>query len=266
MNHSKQLAETLTETRFQAFGYARIDTSMLGSAENTPSAFNQLGWLTMNILPYKEVREISLTRNKVAIVDSLDFEYLNQWKWYASRPKKDDRFYACRRPYVPNGGKVVTIRMHRVVLEYHGIDTSNLLVDHIDGNSLNNCFSNLRLATPTENARNRPKNLNSTSVYKRVCKSSKTNAWTSIIEANGERIYLGCFPSPEEAALAYNQAAIKYFGEFAQLNEIPEETKFSKNPNCLICGKELRRDNKISYCVAHRKRGLKIIESCVGEK
>lgn len=96
-------------------------------------------------------------------------------------------------------------------------------VDHVDGNGLNNCRSNLRLATQSENMWNRKKGKGQyTSQYKGVSinKSMKTRPWMARLKVNGKPIYLGYYASEEEAALAYNEGTIKYHGKFARLNAI----------------------------------------------
>jgi hypothetical protein len=92
-------------------------------------------------------------------------------------------------------------------------------VDHKNGNSLDNRKENLRLCTIQQNSFNRkPKNGKLKVFY--LNKSS--NKYSAQIGFNNKKIYLGQFKSKEEAAKAYNEAAIKYFGEFACLNKIGE--------------------------------------------
>jgi hypothetical protein len=87
-------------------------------------------------------------------------------------------------------------------------------VDHRNGNLLINIVSNLRICSHEENGRNKHKNT-WTGVYwhKRDC------VWTSGIRVKDHLIYLGTFTEAKDAAKAYNDAAIKYFGEFASLNK-----------------------------------------------
>jgi hypothetical protein len=93
-----------------------------------------------------------------------------------------------------------------------------ILVDHRDGDGLNNMRSNLRFATSRQNAMNRSKWKSSDSRFKGVHRDGKR--WRAIITLGGKRIHLGCFASDEEAALAYNDAALANYGEFAKLNVI----------------------------------------------
>jgi hypothetical protein len=94
-------------------------------------------------------------------------------------------------------------------------------VDHIKGDSLNNRRNNLRPCTNQQNQFNQKPQKGRTSKYKGVCRSTGRKKEFSVhIYPNGHRIFLGCFFTEREAGLAYNKAALKYFGEFAHLNKI----------------------------------------------
>lgn len=93
-------------------------------------------------------------------------------------------------------------------------------IDHIDGNPKNNKWSNLRLATNTQNSRNSSKPKNNTSGFKGVSFVSRLNKYRATIMVNRKSIHLGCFSDVKDAVLAYNEAAKSYFGEFALLNTI----------------------------------------------
>jgi hypothetical protein len=102
-----------------------------------------------------------------------------------------------------------------------------LCVDHINGNPLDNRRCNLRAATRQNNNQNRHVTRGALP-YKGV--NAKTdqprkNPFRAYIGVNGKQINLGHYPTPEAAALAYNEAAKKHFGEFAWLNKIPATKK-----------------------------------------
>jgi hypothetical protein len=103
--------------------------------------------------------------------------------------------------------------MHRVILN----DFTSPQIDHKDGNSLNNTRQNLRPCTAHFNAGNRP-GWGRSSKYKGVCFDKITGRWASYIRVNGNQIHLGRFVSEEDAARAYDAAALDTFGEFARLN------------------------------------------------
>lgn len=109
------------------------------------------------------------------------------------------------------------IYLHQFIGERMGLIGQ---VDHKDRNSFNNSRFNLRIASLSQNGANQDIRSNNTSGYKGVSYVRKGNKWNARIKINYESISLGSFNTPEEAALAYNQAAIQYFGEFAVLNKI----------------------------------------------
>jgi hypothetical protein len=172
------------------------------------------------------MKKIPLTQGKFALVDDADFEYLNQWGWIVSR--SNNKFYACRRHGIKEGGRGKIITMHRVIMEdsVKGLDT-----DHIDGNGLNNQRSNLRACTRAENVRNRRKPSVNNELYTGIKKYSGVfkTTWRAIIGHDGTVEHLGQFPTPEAAARAYDQAAKKYFGEFARLNFPEQSQQLSSN-------------------------------------
>jgi len=162
---------------------------------------------------------IKLTQDKFAIVDDGDYEYLIQWKWFAKKAGREnnDKFYAARTGDIGNG-KRGTIRMHRVLLGLSHNDKR--MPDHIDRNGLNNQRDNLRIATRRQNNANRNSGKNSSSIFIGVCWHKKHKKWYVQIMNNGYKTWVGCFDNEHEAALAYNAAAIKIHGEFANLNII----------------------------------------------
>ena len=151
--------------------------------------------------------KIALTQGKFALVDGEDFEYLNQWNWYFANG------YAVRNMPV-NGGKRVTIRMHRVINKTpDGLDT-----DHKNGDGLDNQKANLRDATQSENNMNKVKWPGCSSRYKGVSWNKRASKWQAYIRPNGKLVHLGLFICEIIAAAKYDEEAEKYFGQFAALN------------------------------------------------
>jgi hypothetical protein len=166
------------------------------------------------------MKEIQLTKGKVTFVDDKDFEWLNQWKWQANKQtyKNITNFYAVRSGKRING-KRLGIKMHRFILNApKGIE-----VDHRDTDGLNNQRYNLRLCTCQQNNMNINPYRGCSSKYKGVGWHKKNKKWQVQIALNRKSKHLGYFVSETEAALAYNFAATKLFGEFARLNIIEEK-------------------------------------------
>lgn len=90
--------------------------------------------------------------------------------------------------------------------------------DHIDGNQLNHRKNNLRESTNTQNCRNCKISKNNTSGYKGVIFRKDTKKWQGQIMVNRKHKSLGSYKNKIDAAKAYNDAALKYFGEFARIN------------------------------------------------
>lgn len=161
------------------------------------------------------MKNIPLSQGQFSNVDDDDFEKLSQYKWYAAYSKTSKSYYAARTTTI--NGKRKNILMHREIL---GVTNPNILVDHIDHNTLDNRKQNIRLATNSLIQGNSRKQSNNTSGLKGISFLKRTGKWYSQIMINGKKNHLGYFGNAIDAAKAYNDAARKYFGEFALLNEI----------------------------------------------
>lgn len=150
---------------------------------------------------------IKLSQGKFAIIDNEDFERINQYKWYLSHYG-----YAVRTAKKTRQ----TIWMHREINN----TPEGMRTDHINRNPLDNRKSNLRTCKQGQNVLNRIKSKNYGNPYKGVSKHTQNSKWRARIMINQKEISLGCYDTPEEAALSYNKAAKEHFGEFARLNQI----------------------------------------------
>lgn len=159
----------------------------------------------------RETITIQLTRGQATLVSAIDAD-LAQYKWHALAMRVG--FHAVR--HQPGANRVM-VRLHRVILEriIGRTLTRTELTDHIDGNPLNKCRTNLRIATNAENQRNRGKTRANTSGFKGVYWERLIGKWRAQIVTNGKQIRLGSFDTPEAAHEAYCIAAREFHGEFA---------------------------------------------------
>jgi hypothetical protein len=153
------------------------------------------------------VRTVPLHSRKypgvVAIVDPEDYDLVSQYRWNPFKDHRRDVFYAS------SGFGRDWISMHKLITGY-------AITDHEDHDGLNNCRYNLRDATKQQNGANRLKTLKPTSSqYKGVCWDKRAGKWRSTIVVDNRSTHLGLFDNEHDAALVYNNAAIKHFGEFA---------------------------------------------------
>ncbi len=156
-----------------------------------------------------KVAYVPLTQGKVAVIDALDAETVSEYNWHAKQNGK--RLYAFARTVGPSG-KVHDIQMHRLLMG----EPDNMDIDHVDGDGLNNRRNNLRLATKSENGRNRGANVTNTSGFKGVSWHKAAGRWLAQITVKRKNKYLGLYNTPEEAHAAYCDASKKYHGEFGR--------------------------------------------------
>jgi hypothetical protein len=161
------------------------------------------------------MKMIPLTQGKFAKVDDGDFEFLVKHKWCVLTGKSH-RLYAAR--YKKQNKKMSIFLMHRVVTSA----PVGLVVDHINGDGLDNRRSNLRVCSMVGNIQNSKIRSDNTTGYKGVYYRKSKGKYISGIMQNGKRIYLGSFETAEEAARAYDQKARELFGPLAWLN-FPEK-------------------------------------------
>lgn len=165
------------------------------------------------------MKEIQLTQGRFALVDDVDFEWLNQFSWSARFAKNTGTYYAIRNSKTLDGKRHIT-SMHRQILGLEYGDPRK--GDHHDHNTLNNQRNNLRIAGESQSCCNRRRFSNNTSGFKGVYRDGSRGKWNAIINVGGIAKFLGTFGEKVAAAQVYDEAAIQLHGEFAVLN-FPKE-------------------------------------------
>lgn len=149
---------------------------------------------------------IPLTKGLFAKVDDVDWQHVGLFTWHAHKSR--NKFYAITTI------NYKSVLLHRFIM---GVTDPNIQVDHADSDPLNNQRNNLRICNNSQNQMNRESKKESIGARGTIFDKGR---WRAAISVNGKRIYIGAFGTQKEAALAYNEAAIKYHGEFARLNTI----------------------------------------------
>lgn len=145
-----------------------------------------------------------------AMVDDVDYEAMRAYSWHAIQRRPGHPIYVSRATVAD--GKKTSVLMHRQLLGCVG------MVDHADGNGLNNQRTNLREATPLQNMHNRRKRTAAASRFKGVTWNKRAGKWQAQIGIDKTVKYLGLFDDEVAAAEAYDTAATAAFGAFASTN------------------------------------------------
>lgn len=159
---------------------------------------------------------ILITHNGEEIIcDIYDLPIVAAHTWRLSR---NPRGYAYGQSHIRQpDGRLKSVLLHRLILGF-----PRLIIDHRNGNGLDNRRCNLRVASYSQNTLNSKMRSNNHSGFRGVTWDKEQGKWRAQLIINRKRINLGRFPTKEMAALAYNNAAIIHHGEFARLNEIDE--------------------------------------------
>lgn len=165
---------------------------------------------------------IELTQELVKFL----FDYKDGFLLY--KKSKIKKYNGCKAGYWDSYTEYYKIRVngksyltHRLIFFWH-YGYFPEIVDHGDRDVKNNKIENLRAADIWQNNVNRKSSYRSNSIYLGVgITTNGTGKWTATVRPRGcKQLYLGVFITQEEAALAYNKAAVKHYGEFANLNII----------------------------------------------
>jgi hypothetical protein len=159
------------------------------------------------------MKEIELSKGYVALVDDEDYErVMARGPWYASKQGSKSRtWYAHRRDFVEGSTKKKVLPMHRFILP----PPEGRMVDHINGNGLDNRKENLRLVTHQQNMHNARTALTNTSGVKGVSWSKVSGKWRADVWMNNRQISLGLFDCLLMASIVVAKAREALHGDFA---------------------------------------------------
>lgn len=154
--------------------------------------------------------------NRVALIDDRDVSLIAPFHWTIQKSYCGaDLFYAFRYVYEPNTGKRQRLLMHRVILDA----PDGVLVDHINGDGLDNRRSNLRLATHRQNHANRQSPIRNKTGYIGVAVSRNGTRFRGYaIMDDGQVCHSASFGSPTDAARAADVLRVEAYGAFARRN------------------------------------------------
>ncbi len=155
------------------------------------------------------------------LIDDSDIELVGKYKWRIQQKKHCKTPYVARLAHKTINGKCRTrnIRLHRYILGLSDINVWNWdLVDHKNGNTLDNRRDNLRVVNFSQNTWNARKMKGCSSKYKGVTFDKDIRKWRAYFKIGGNLIRLGNFTDEVEAAMMYNRVAKEFAGEYARLN------------------------------------------------
>lgn len=151
--------------------------------------------------------EIHLPCGRAVMVDDDDMPLVSSFRWRAQADKRrPGQLDAVVTGQISRGD---FMQMHRLIMR----PPEGMVIDHINGNVLDNRRQNLRICTVAENNRNRAKLRTNKSGYKGVFWD--VSSYRAAITCDGRKTYLGRFATAEAAHAAYVQAAMKLHGSFA---------------------------------------------------
>ena len=146
-------------------------------------------------------------KGKKVLIDEDDFPVISRLTWHI------DSGYATTT-FITNNKKTYKIFMHRLILQ----SKRGYVVDHKNGNRLDNRKENLQYATHSQNSQNQKRKINKKSGFLGVEKVSQ-NSFRARLSLQGKKLNIGWFKSAKKAALAYDKAALVIFGRHALTNK-----------------------------------------------
>ena len=158
------------------------------------------------------MKKLELSRGKEALLDDEDYIIAKRYKWYAHYRR--GKFYAATQLYDPATKTQSLVSLHDVILW----KPKGFIIDHINGDSLDNRRKNLRVCTYSENCQNTKIRKDNTSGVRGVNRKQGTEQWVARVSFKKKRFYLGTFDKKKDAIEAYNKKASELYGINAKLN------------------------------------------------
>lgn len=199
-------------------------------------------------------KEIPLTQGYVAIVDDEDYELVSKYKWCLSGGK-----YKRAVTSIKSNGKNILVYMHRLIMN----PPEGYVVDHINGDGLDNRRNNLRIATHRQNIINSKARIG-TSKFKGVFWDKSSNSWRARIRNSYKWIDLGHYDNEIEAAIAYDKRAYELWGEYARTN-FPPEVFLSTEIKTVLEKRKTSKYVGVFYNNKRRKWQVAISQKYLGE-
>lgn len=159
-------------------------------------------------LDMKEYKIIPLKHGNV-LVDTEDYDLVKKLSWYSADPR-EGLFYAMRNSTIAEKERY----MHRLIMKAQ----KGQIIDHINGNGLDNRKKNLRFVTNKQNLQNRSKQRNSSRKYKGVAHRPDEQSYVVVITIDDKQQSKGVYKDPVQAAMVYDVWALFHHGEYARTN------------------------------------------------
>lgn len=164
--------------------------------------------------------EIQLLKGLVALIDPEDIDLVSGHRWFANKNKKGALYV---RANTREHGKIKIVLMHRLIMS----PGSGLVIDHIDGNGLNNQRSNLRVCTHSENMRNSKGRSHSQTGVRNVRLNKKSGKYEVCVRVESIRHRKSGFASLEDASQYAISLRAKLHGEFCYVQSQDSREKLS---------------------------------------
>lgn len=154
--------------------------------------------------------KIKLSQGMEALIDDEDFSIVKKYEWHVCRVRKSEKFYA--HSHILINGKQTKQTMHRLIM-----GNADLVIDHINGNGLDNRRKNLRFCKNGQNLCNRGPQKSNKLGIKNIWFDSDRERFCVDVSFDGKRVFRGRYKTLDQAIVKRDEALLKFHGEFANL-------------------------------------------------